>query len=234
MNNVVTCIHKLSDEERKNSGRFLVEKKPTSLYLLRGLRTNTIMDLYLVRAKKEINYGYYDYAKKQLDLAKKIGKVLSPKFFFFSALISIEEGKIRKAVNELKTYLDKANKNDIYYAKAENLFKIWNQSIDRYKIEKIRKKKVVVDKKKYRMWQGTPLQKVSWKKAKNYCATMTYAGFKDWRLPGIDEIRSIITGCESTQSGGTCKLTDKCISENCYNEKKCMCIKNIGPGEKGN
>ena len=56
-------------------------------------------------------------------------------------------------------------------------------------------KEIVVDVKRALMWQDTSknnsLQK-SWRSAKRFCSRMKFQGFKDWRLPTIRELKTII------------------------------------------
>ena len=52
---------------------------------------------------------------------------------------------------------------------------------------------VVTDKLSSLMWQRSDDgQKKSWSEAKDYCASLKLLGHKDWRLPSIDELVSIV------------------------------------------
>ncbi len=44
--------------------------------------------------------------------------------------------------------------------------------------------------------------------AKTYCDNLTEGGYSDWRLPTIDEVRTLIQNCEGTVSGGSCAVSD--------------------------
>ena len=44
------------------------------------------------------------------------------------------------------------------------------------------------------MWQGTyPSQRKTWSEASQYCVSLAYAGYRDWRLPNINELASIVS-----------------------------------------
>ena len=56
-----------------------------------------------------------------------------------------------------------------------------------------------------------------------YCNNLTEGGFTDWRLPNIDELRSLLN-CSKTGLNGTCKVSETtgCLSsENCWTESTC-------------
>ena len=52
------------------------------------------------------------------------------------------------------------------------------------------------------------------------CRYLNENGSNKWRLPTIDEIRSIVTS-EKLRNGGTCGVTSECSSESCYSEEMC-------------
>ena len=43
-------------------------------------------------------------------------------------------------------------------------------------------------------------------KAADYCKDLTEGGYK-WRLPNIDELRTLIVGCDNTKTGGECEIS---------------------------
>jgi hypothetical protein len=82
------------------------------------------------------------------------------------------------------------------------------------------------------MWQNGPTvgaRSITWQEAKNYCAELSWGGFGGWRLPDIDELRSFIRGCPPTVTGGSCSVTDECLSYGCWNDT-CGCGYGGGPG----
>jgi hypothetical protein len=52
------------------------------------------------------------------------------------------------------------------------------------------------------------IEKLSWKEAAKYCLTLEEGGSNNWRVPTIDELRTLVQGCETTKTGGSCGLTD--------------------------
>ncbi len=62
--------------------------------------------------------------------------------------------------------------------------------------------------------------------AEAYCANLNLEGFSDWRLPTIDELRSIVEGCDRNAEGGDCQVSDPgCLSANtdngCWTQESC-------------
>jgi len=62
---------------------------------------------------------------------------------------------------------------------------------------------------------NTKLNLLTYAKAEELCADMDYAGFTDWRLPTIDELRGLVTGFGDIETGGKCKVTSKCLAMSC-------------------
>ena len=41
-----------------------------------------------------------------------------------------------------------------------------------------------------------------------YCNALDEDEATDWYMPNVDEVRTIIKGCESTATGGACTIVD--------------------------
>ncbi|MBO4710812.1 DUF1566 domain-containing protein [bacterium] len=74
-------------------------------------------------------------------------------------------------------------------------------------------------------WSKRSFRRMTWRSAKEYCKDLTEGGYSDWRLPTISELRTTIKNCPSSQSGGSCKVSDSCLSDNCWSGScYCGCI----------
>ena len=71
---------------------------------------------------------------------------------------------------------------------------------------------------------------MSWSDANKYCTELSLGGYGDWRLPSIDELRSLVHGCSMTQRGGACRVTDSCRKWNGCRNLACRgCSNYLGP-----
>ena len=79
-------------------------------------------------------------------------------------------------------------------------------------------------------WSDNTLKKMTWKTAQKYCKNLEEGGHNDWRLPNIDELRTLVKDRE-TATGGECMVSekDKCLSAECWNPEKCneVCSRDI-------
>ena len=57
-------------------------------------------------------------------------------------------------------------------------------------------------------WSEKAPNAMNWGKAKQYCENLDESGHNDWRLPNIDELRTLIKTPE-TISGGKCQISEK-------------------------
>ena len=71
-------------------------------------------------------------------------------------------------------------------------------------------------------WSKRSSNGMNWQSAINYCQNLSEGGYSDWRLPTISELRTTIKNCSGSQSGGSCRVSDSCLSGNCWS-KSCYC-----------
>lgn len=62
------------------------------------------------------------------------------------------------------------------------------------------------------MWSEISRQHLSWEEAVAYCENLDELGYSDWRLPTVDELRTLIRNCPNHESDGPCTMTDKCLT----------------------
>ena len=73
-------------------------------------------------------------------------------------------------------------------------------------------------------WSNKAPQQMNWKEAVNYCKNLNESGRSDWRLPNIDELRTLIINHDGTKTGGTCKISEKAgkLSSNNISTTDCV------------
>lgn len=87
-------------------------------------------------------------------------------------------------------------------------------------------KGIWVDPKTYLIWEnpmgnkGTGGLGPTHAQSQAYCENLILAGADDWRLPTIDELRTIVRGVSTTMTGGTCPTSENCTDQDTCNKNK--------------
>lgn len=85
------------------------------------------------------------------------------------------------------------------------------------------------------IWQNPPsASRMDLNSATTYCTALRLGDHRDWRLPTIGELRSLIRGCPNTVTDGACGVTDSCLTfSSCWSESCGGCTDRAGPGLDG-
>lgn len=74
------------------------------------------------------------------------------------------------------------------------------------------------------VWSELSSYKMDWKEAFSYCNSLNANTYEGWRLPTINELRSLIKNCPRTVTGGLCRVSDNCNSDSCWDgARNCFC-----------
>ncbi len=82
-------------------------------------------------------------------------------------------------------------------------------------------------------WQAKIIEiGITWYEADEYCEELVYAGRDDWRIPSVDELRTLVRGCPEMETGGDCPISNDCASWRDCNTDDCDgCENGEGPND---
>ena len=74
-------------------------------------------------------------------------------------------------------------------------------------------------------WSQSSPEAMTFEKALAYCDNLEESGFDDWRLPEMQEIKSIDELCVEEENSDFCAVTDSCEWDGCETELCGKCVK---------
>jgi hypothetical protein len=84
-------------------------------------------------------------------------------------------------------------------------------------------------------WQDPPIFELKYDEAIGYCDVLEIAGLDDWRLPTVEELRTLVRGCPGSEPGGTCPVDNETtvMEYDGYAGLCSGCEDFLGPGQAG-
>jgi hypothetical protein len=79
-------------------------------------------------------------------------------------------------------------------------------------------------------WQNPPSGRMTWSDAVAHCDGLSLGGLDDWRLPNIDELITLIRGCQDgTETGDLSPSLCEMTPAGCVAEDSCSGVSSCGP-----
>ncbi|MBP5202100.1 DUF1566 domain-containing protein [bacterium] len=74
-------------------------------------------------------------------------------------------------------------------------------------------------------WSEKTSHSKIWSEAVFYCENLEEGGIRKWRLPNIDELRTLVQECSGTVTGGECHVSHErgCLSYDSCWSRSCLC-----------
>jgi len=70
------------------------------------------------------------------------------------------------------------------------------------------------------IWSDRSANEMNWSNAKQYCEDLTEGGYSDWRLPNIDELRTLLI---ADRVSNRCRVSERnnCLAKDCWSCSTC-------------
>ena len=65
--------------------------------------------------------------------------------------------------------------------------------------------------------------------ASSFCNSLSVCGYSDWKLPSVDQLRTLFKNCSKTQTGGACRVSNRCMAASCA-DSQCSCAFTVTDG----
>ena len=185
----------------------------------------------------------------QIDKKRFVKDTWKPKNgSYMFALVCIPKEDFDKIKNELESS-EQQRESMCKNARKASDFSVWREYLDNFprgecaseilsKIMEYKKQNAEKDReeieKRYtatgKYWSDSAHFRMTWDEAKNYCKNLNEGGFDGWKLPTIDDLRSLVQNCNDTVTSGACQITDGCKIGSCFKDalskSDCWCPKN--------
>ena len=169
-------------------------------------------DRLLLSAGEKMDKKDYTGAGQDLDKIKALGVKLPVEFYYQNGRYLAGLKNAAEAKKNLETYLDKSGKEGKFYQEALKVFSYVEANEKKWGRFKANGDGTVTDTKAGLMWAARDNGKsINWANAKQYCATFSAGGHRDWRLPTQDELAGLYDKGEQGHHTPLISLSGCCL-----------------------
>jgi hypothetical protein len=129
-----------------------------------------------------VNYGRYDPSSDFPGM---------PSVYFWSADTNVNDTSRAWYVNFYSGQVNNDWKTDTYYTRCVRGAPYSENIEARYHVSGTTGQETVLDRATGLVWQRWYATGKTWKEALRYCEERDYGGYNDWRLPNVNELRSL-------------------------------------------
>ena len=161
------------------------------------------------------------YARKESDI-----EIWSEYLKNFPNGMCAKEAKdvLNKVLHQQKADKNAKDQAACNQARQQNSYQAWEDYLKNFSNGKCNfEAKMNLKKLLKHKWSSRSSKRMNWNDAINYCQNLREDGYSNWRLPTISELRTTIKNCSGSQSGGSCSVSDFCLSGSYCLSVDCKC-----------